>query len=860
VYGEGQPSDQALNLRGKLYQQFDGAGVVTHTLFDFKGNLLSGSRQLVLNPNFTQVVDWSQSNALDTPFTSSTTYDALNRPITVTAPDGSVLSPAYNQTGLLTQVNGVLATPGSTARSTQFVSNISYDAKGQRQAISYGNGTSTVYSHDPLTFRLMNLYTARSSSSFPGDDPNPPKQPRGIQNLSYSYDPVGNVTQIRDSAQQTIYYNNAKVAPVMSYTYDARYRLIQATGREAIGQVSQPQPSYDDSPRMNQPLPNDWTAMRNYTEGYQYDVVGNFLALIHGTASGNWTRTFAYDESVVPPRNNRLTSTSVGATKEIYSYDAHGNMLTMPQLQSMAWDFKDQLQATQKQVVNTGAAPQTYYVYDAAGQRVRKINVAANGTIINERIYLNGLEVYREYGGGTTTLERQTLHVMDDKQRIALVENLMQGNDGSPPQLIRYQFSNHLGSASLELDSAANIISYEEYCPYGSTSYQAVDSSVKAPAKRYRYTGKERDEETGFTYHGARYYAPWLGRWTSCDPKGASRDVNLYCYVANRPSVFVDPDGRMLGLPPVVIPSPPLPPSVIFQAPASFAGGSAAAPVAAAPVAAAPAAAAPVAAAPAVAAPAVGVGTVLAAGSLVLLGVGFIVGAAYKTQKDWDDYKHPTVTYSSSAPAGASTTPNGPPPVARILPGAADPNTTAIAPGARNPTEVAKDPTNDDQRRIAPPPEGKSGPITLPGATDPAGGSLTVAQKSHSGDKVPYRITGKQTDFDAVRGTSVYVLKDQAGNVLYVGKGDVWDRLRKHITDPDKTPWFGEIGRVEIVGTDLTNSQALALEQDQIHQLDPHYNKDRTPYETEFGKGKDYSADLPRPQAPHRFNVNLGQK
>ena len=109
---------------------------------------------------------------------------------------------------------------------------------------------------------------------------------------------------------------------------------------------------------------------------------------------------------------------------------------------------------------------------------------------------------------------------MDDKQRIALVETRTQGNKpGLPQQLIRYQFGNHLGSASLELDEQAQIISYEEYTPYGSTSYQAVRSQTETP-KRYRYTGKERDEESGLYYHGARYYTPWLGRWAACDPMG----------------------------------------------------------------------------------------------------------------------------------------------------------------------------------------------------------------------------------------------------------------------------------------------------------------------------------------------------
>lgn len=101
--------------------------------------------------------------------------------------------------------------------------------------------------------------------------------------------------------------------------------------------------------------------------------------------------------------------------------------------------------------------------------------------------------------------------------------------------------SNHLGSASLELNEAGDIISYEEYYPYGCTSYQAVDASIHAAAKRYRYTGKERDEETGLAYHGARYYACWLGRWCSADPVAT---LNRYDYVMNRPVILYDPNGR----------------------------------------------------------------------------------------------------------------------------------------------------------------------------------------------------------------------------------------------------------------------------------------------------------------------------
>ena len=268
--------------------------------------------------------------------------------------------------------------------------------------------------------------------------------------------------------------------------------------------------------------------------------------LIHQAQNGNWTRDYTYNEtSLLEPakKSNRLSSTIVGATTETYTHDAHGNMTSMPHLTQMDWDFKDQLQQR-----GLGRRRHGLLRLRCGGQRVRKVIERQNGTRQKERIYLGGFEIYREYDGdGTTvTLERETLHIMDDKQRIALVETKTQDDEPTPiptPQpLIRYQFGNHLGSASLELDDQAQIISYEEYYPYGSTSYQAVRSQTETP-KRYRYTGKERDEESGFYYHGARYYAPWLGRWVSCDPAGITDSVNLFTYVKGNPLILTDPSG-----------------------------------------------------------------------------------------------------------------------------------------------------------------------------------------------------------------------------------------------------------------------------------------------------------------------------
>jgi RHS repeat-associated protein len=108
----------------------------------------------------------------------------------------------------------------------------------------------------------------------------------------------------------------------------------------------------------------------------------------------------------------------------------------------------------------------------------------------------------------------------------------------------RYELDDHLGSAVMEVDETGEVISYEEYLPFGATAVRAARHDRGLSPKRYRYTGKERDDETGLHYHGARYYAAWLGRWTSADPAGFVDGLNLFCYVSNSPIVLTDPDGR----------------------------------------------------------------------------------------------------------------------------------------------------------------------------------------------------------------------------------------------------------------------------------------------------------------------------
>ena len=317
-------------------------------------------------------------------------------------PDGSALRYSYDKGGLLNKI---------AKQETEYITNITYNSKGQRENIYYGNNTKTRYDYHPQNFRLIRLVTSRNT----GQDI--------LQDLNYEYDSVGNITQIRDAAQQTEYVSNQAIAPVMQYTYDTLYRLLTATGRELAGIGM---PSDKDYPYSQQTPGN---TVQNYHYTYSYDALGNMI-------SDPW-KTNIYNEV-----DNKLIRHNEQTVSQ-YSYDAHGNMLTMPHLSSMHWDYKDQL---------IGASNSTftsYYSYDIEGKRTRKTVVKDN--ITETRYYVNGFEVYRKEGS-SDDYERSTLNISDDEKVFARIESK---DDENP--VIRYQYDNHLGSACLELSYSGDI-------------------------------------------------------------------------------------------------------------------------------------------------------------------------------------------------------------------------------------------------------------------------------------------------------------------------------------------------------------------------------------------------------------------
>jgi RHS repeat-associated protein len=538
-YGDELPDAESRNLRGRVHLRLDQSGSSRCEEYDFKGNPLRSTRRIAAE--FREVVDWADGAAAPVlepaEHEAWTRFDALNRPVLLATPgeDGparSITRYGYNRSNLLDRLD-VLASEPDSSEWTCVVRSVRYNARSQCLRVERGNGAVTTSDYDRHTFRLDRVVTTRDAER--------------LQDLRYSYDAAGNIVAIDDQAHATVFFRNRVVSADSGFTYDATYRLVEATGREHLSHAGATPRPWNAFDRATVPHPGDGAAMARYVERYRYDAAGNLLAVEHRSqdaAHPGWTRDYAYDQAA----GNRITTTTADGDQpftEHYDYDAHGNTTALPPLADLAWNHRDQLAMSRRQVVageEEPAAERTYYVYDASGTRTRKVTVLAGGAIKNDHVYLGGVEFTRLHTGPHRGLVRTDLDVTDGKSVLARVQSRNEVDDGSSALLLRHQLANHIRSTTLELDGAGRVLSYEEYTPFGSTSYQAVRSETEAP-KRDRFIGRERDAETGLYYVGARYYSPWLCRWISCDPAGVRDSTNLYVYAGNDPVNQLDVNG-----------------------------------------------------------------------------------------------------------------------------------------------------------------------------------------------------------------------------------------------------------------------------------------------------------------------------
>ena len=267
TYGDGGSPDQpeaeraaarAGNRLQRLWRHYDEAGLVVVDRYDVAGRALNQARWTIADPVLAAADDaggwtpnWGRPNAdLDLEpdaHVTSAVYDALGRLVEFTAPADvaghrAVFQPRYARSGAMQAVvvDGI-------ARIR-----LMPDARGRRVLTVLDNGLMTRCGYDPLSARLVRLRTeafARAGDTWTGTGP-------PLQDLTYSYDLVGNIVSVDERTAGCGVAGTAQGRDrlLRTFTYDPFSRLISATGR-ACSAVPMPRPPSDDARCASYPAP-----------------------------------------------------------------------------------------------------------------------------------------------------------------------------------------------------------------------------------------------------------------------------------------------------------------------------------------------------------------------------------------------------------------------------------------------------------------------------------------------------------------------------------------------------------------------------------------------------------------------------
>lgn len=311
-----------------------------------------------------------------------------------------------------------------------------------------------------------------------------------VQSFSFSYNlPTGNNGEVSSIT------NNVTPGLGESFTYDSLNRILSAATSsssasgcwgESFGPSGAPPPGPPD---------DRWS---NLTQINLTQCSGGILSVIASTTT------------------NQITTTG-------YQYDAAGNMTQEAGTVGYSYTFNAENRLINASGMSGGPWS---YVYDGNGLRVKKSN-SAGGTLYWRSI--TGDTIAETDLNGNVTSE----YVFFAGRRIGR-------RDAS--NNVYFYYTDQVGSTTSITAGNGAACYIATFAPYGEEHY----TQNNCP-QNYKFTGYERDSETGLDYAFARYYDFRLGRFLSPDPVGGSLDdpqsLNRYAYVGNNPLAMIDPSG-----------------------------------------------------------------------------------------------------------------------------------------------------------------------------------------------------------------------------------------------------------------------------------------------------------------------------
>jgi RHS repeat-associated protein len=420
-------------------------------------------------------------------------YDAADRLRTLTYPGGEVVTTTYNSQGLAASLVG----------TNVYVQASHYDAAGRVISRTVGSGAvqwQTQYTYYPWS-------TANGQGRLHILQSGPLTNTTLLQNLTYTYDAVGNVKTIVDGVN---------FGQRQCFQYDPLDRLTRATTSADPVQLCTTPPA----------------GAGNYSEGYEYYKGGSLKrkGAADNANDGLYTYDAGHPHAVATYRGNS------------YGYDAVGNMITRT-VSGVTYTLTYNAENRLTQVVSGTLTAS--YTYDGDGNRVRSVITA--GSQVTETHYV-GQHYEKTVGSGDTK------YYYIAGQLVAFERSAGYGVDWGR----RFVFRDHLGSTNVIINGSSGLLLWRDrYLPFGDVRDTYRRDAGFSLQTQYRFTGQRLEQrlgvaegglDRGLYFYGARWYDSSLGRFIQADTlvpqPGNPQALNRYSYVFNNPLRYTDPTGH----------------------------------------------------------------------------------------------------------------------------------------------------------------------------------------------------------------------------------------------------------------------------------------------------------------------------